>query len=192
LIINWIDEAPIITFRKLIASVGLMVLVTLGALFLGLLACFWLTPIGVPALKRLAGGKAPPDLRFGYGVDETYQLLDRYGPAGIAHWRRLLLLDMIFPAVYALLFSSLAHEWAGFVEAGPIWRFAAIAAPLASCASDYAENLALLRALDNLPARSPGIVTWASRFTRGKFVFLLAIPAIPFLQWGFSVASGTR
>jgi hypothetical protein len=150
----------------------------------GFLAVFWLTPIGVPTLTRIGGGRTSPDLRFGYGGEETYRLLDAYGAKGVAHWRRLLLIDMIFPAVYAALFVVLAGQWAGWVGAGPVWRAVAVGCPLLAGASDYAENLLLLRVLGALPRRTPAAVAAASLFTRAKFASCAMTLAVPLLHWG--------
>src|SRR6478672_3383083 len=125
----------------------MLVIAALGVLFTGLLALFWLTPLGVPRLKQLGGGQASPDLWFGYRADEIYRLLDLYGSRGIAHWRRLLWLDMVFPAVYAALFALLLQRWANWVHAGPLWRVAATVFPVLAGTSDYFENILLLAVL---------------------------------------------
>lgn len=104
----------------------MLIIAGLGTLFAGFLGLFWLTPLGVPALKRFGGGQPSPDLRFGYRAEETYRLLDLYGPCGIAHWRRMLWLDMVFPAVYAALFALLGAKWAQFLQPGQIWAACAI------------------------------------------------------------------
>src|SRR5689334_2318727 len=106
----------------------------LAVTFAGFLVLFWLTPLGVPALRRLGQGEMPPDLRFGYRADAAYRLIEGYGARGQAHWRRLLLLDMVFPAVYAALFALLLLRWADWMQAGPAWH-AAAAAPLLAGAS---------------------------------------------------------
>jgi hypothetical protein len=162
----------------------MLLLLVLGAAFVGFLALFWLTPLGVPTLKRLGGGQVSPDLSFGYRADDVYRLLARYGAAGIAHWRRLLLLDMVFPGVYAALFALLAAEWAQWVGAEPSWRIAAIACPILAGASDYIENLLLLAMLRALPRKAPALVAAASLFTRAKFIFSHATLAVPLLYWG--------
>src|SRR3954447_5050864 len=90
--------------------VSMPIEIALAVVFAGFLALFWLTPLGLPTLKRLGG--LSPDLKFTYGATETYRLLDRYGSAGVAHWRRMLWLDMIFPGIYATLFALLAMDWA--------------------------------------------------------------------------------
>ncbi|MCW0017448.1 hypothetical protein [Rhizobium sp. BT-226] len=160
-----------------------MMILVLGALFLGFMALYWLTPLGVPTLKRLGGGEASPDLRFGYQPDETYRLLAHYGPAGIAHFRRLLWIDMVFPGVYAALFALLTLEWAQWVDASPAWAAAGVGCAMAAGASDYVENILLMRVLGALPARADATVRAASIFTRAKFVFSKLTLAIPVAQW---------
>src|SRR6478735_1135153 len=120
---NWTDKSTASRLGQLRKRRrSMLVIAALGVLFTGLLALFWLTPLGVPRLKQLGGGQASPDLWFGYRADEIYRLLDRYGSRGIAHWRRLLWLYMVFPAVYAALFALLGARWAQFVNAGPVWE----------------------------------------------------------------------
>jgi hypothetical protein len=160
----------------------------LAVTFVGFLQLFWLTPLGVPALRRLGGGEMSPDLRFGYRPDEIYQLIERYGPRGRAHWRRLLLLDMVFPAVYAALFALLLLRWADWANAGAAWR-AAAAAPVLAGASDYTENVLLLKVLRAWPRRMPAAVAAASCFTRAKFVFSWLTPLIPLAFCGWTVVS---
>jgi len=158
--------------------------VILASAFVGFLVVFWFTPIGVPTLRRLGRGQMSPDLQFGYAGEDVYRLLDIYGAKGVAHWRRMLLLDMIFPAVYAALFAVLAARWAGWVGAGPAWRAVAVACPILAGASDYVENLLLLAVLGALPCKTPAAVVAASVFTRAKFVFSFSTVAVPLLHWG--------
>jgi len=162
----------------------MLITVALAIAFVGFLILFWLTPIGVPTLKRLGRGEMSPDLRFRYGPEETYRLLGVYGPAGVAHWRRMLMLDMIFPGIYAALFAMLASAWADWIGAGPAWRVVAVGAPILAGASDYVENVLLLGILRALPQRVPGAVIAASRFTSAKFIFSHLTLAVPLLHWG--------
>src|SRR5262245_11240951 len=155
----------------------------LGAACLGFLALFWLSPLGVPALKRLGGGALSPDLRFGYRPDETYRLLAHYGEKGFAHWRRMLWIDMVFPAVYAALLALLAIEWARWVHPGAIWSAFAVACPVGAALSDYVENALLLHVIAAFPARRDGAVRVASVFTQTKFVLFYATLVIPIVQW---------
>ena len=162
----------------------MLIQIALAGLFAGFLILFWFTPVGIPTLKRFGGGQMSPDLKFHYRADETYRLLDLYGAAGVAHWRRMLWLDMIFPGVYAALFAALALDWAGWVGAGPTWRLAAVACPILASACDYVENVLLLGVLAALPRRTPGAIAGASAFTGAKFLFSHATLAIPLLHWG--------
>jgi hypothetical protein len=162
----------------------MLITVALAIAFVGFLLLFWFTPVGVPTLKRLGRGEMSPDLRFRYGPEETYRLLGVYGPQGVAHWRRMLMLDMIFPGIYAALFAMLAWGWADWDGAGPAWRAAAIGAPILAGTSDYVENLLLLRVLAALPRQIPATVISASRFTSAKFIFSHLTLAVPLLHWG--------
>lgn len=160
----------------------------LAVTFASFLALFWLTPLGVPALRRLGGGEMPPDLRFGYRPEDAYRLIERYGPRGRANWRRMLRLDMVFPAVYAALFALLLVRWADWAHVAPAWR-AAAALPVLAGASDYAENVLLLKVLRALPRRIPAAVVAASFFTRAKFIFSWLTPLIPLAFCGWTVVS---
>lgn len=162
----------------------MLIQIALAGLFAGFLILFWFTPVGIPTLKRFGAGEMAPDLKFHYRADETYRLLDLYGAAGVAHWRRMLWLDMVFPGVYAALFALLAMDWARWVDAGPTWRLAAIACPILAGASDYVENILLLGVLRTLPRKSPRAVAAASTFTSAKFLFSHVTLAIPVLHWG--------
>jgi len=162
----------------------MLVMIILGGAFFAFLALFWLTPIGVPTLKHLGGGQMSPDLTFGYGPEETYRLLDRYGPGGISHWRGMLLLDMVFAGVYAAFFALLAMAWARRVGAGSPWQAVAVVCPILAGVSDYIENVLLLGVLRALPQRRPAAVSGASLFTRAKFTFSYATLAVPLVYWG--------
>jgi hypothetical protein len=159
-----------------------LIIVVLGVLCMAFLSLFWLTPWGVPTLKRLGGGQVSPDLSFGYRPSDAYRLLDRYGAQGVSHWRRLLLLDMAFPALYAAFLALLATKWSQMADAGLVWETAAIACPILAGLSDYAENILWLRILGALPERSDEAVAAASLFTRAKFIFFGATVAIPLLH----------
>ena len=162
----------------------------LAAAAVGFLFLFWLSPIGVPALKRLGNGKPSPDLTFGYTAADTYGLLTIYGQPGIDHWRRLLLLDMVFPAVYGALLALLASKWALWAGAGPAWRAMAVSSPIVSAAADYVENVLLLRVIASPQKRMPVTVTTASAFTRLKFLFFIATLLTPLAYWGSELVAG--
>jgi hypothetical protein len=164
----------------------------LAAAFAGFLVLFWFTPVGVPALKAFGGGEMSPDLRFGYRPAEAYGLIERYGPRGVGHWRRMLWLDMIFPGVYGALFALLMLRWAAWVHAAPAWRTAGAALPLAAGASDYVENVLLLGILAAWPKRAPAAVRAASLFTCAKFIFSWSTLALPLVFWALTLTGRGR
>jgi hypothetical protein len=124
-----------------------------GALTVAFLAGFWLLPGGVLALRRRAGGEPQVDVRPGYSPATLYRLLQLYGAQGIRMFRRLLLADMVFPAVYAtflyLLGDLAAAAHPGAARAARVVCVMAIAA----ASFDYLENLSLLYVLHCLPGR---------------------------------------
>lgn len=158
-------------------------LATLGVATGAFLALFWLTPLGVPPLRRRGGGKLPPDLRFGYSADEVYRLMTVYGAAGLAHWRRMLLIDMLFPCAYAPFIAMLGARWADWAAAGPLWREAGVACLTVAVACDYGENALLLGVINAFPRRRSAATAAASLFTRGKFLFVWIALAFPLIHW---------
>lgn len=71
---------------------------------------FWSSPQGIRDLERRAGGAMQLDLRLGHTPEQAAQLLDLYGQAGIARFRGMLWVDMMFPAVYAAFFASIGLD----------------------------------------------------------------------------------
>ena len=127
--------------------------------------------VGRPALKQLGGGQASPDLGSAIALAKPIAFWALW-PHGITHWRRLLWLDMGFPAVYAALFVLLGAKWAQFVGAGPGWQACAIGFPTrrrSVTTSGTSSCLGRRRAAGS--PRCP--ITAASLFTQGKFSFLL-------------------
>jgi hypothetical protein len=55
------------------------------------------------ALRLLARGEPQVDVRPGYSPETLYRLRQLYGSQGIRMFRRMLMADMIFPAVYGTL-----------------------------------------------------------------------------------------
>jgi hypothetical protein len=147
----------------------IIVLITFGIAFVSL---YWLAPWGVLALERL-GGTRPPDVNFRFRPRDAYSLLERYGPTGVAYWRRLLWMDMVFPLIYIPLLIRLGEPWTKAAGAGIFWKSALIVLPIAAAISDYLEDIFWLRVLAALPKHQDIVVFTASFFTRAKFVLLL-------------------
>jgi hypothetical protein len=72
------------------------------------LCWFWFSQNGVLHLKKIADGEIQVDVRIGYRSNTLYRLLDKYGKEGRSHFRKMLYVDMIFPALYGASIFSLA------------------------------------------------------------------------------------
>lgn len=151
----------------------------LGTATLVFLATFWLMPGGVLELRRRALGGLPVDLRPGYSPETLYALLRLYGSEGVRSFRRLLLADLVFPAVYGAFLFSLG-DLAAAAHRGAVWIAVAIRVmALFTAGCDYAENIFLLVVLHALPQRRPAAVRAASLCTTLKMTgFALALAAL--------------
>ncbi len=135
---------------------------------------FWLLPGGVLALRRRAYGELQVDVRAGYSPATLYRLLQSYGPEGRALFKRMLLADMVFPAVYAAFLVTLANL-AGASDAASAARVAAIAA----AGWDYIENMLLLFVLHRFPACQSSAARLAGLSTSAKMLsFMIALGAL--------------
>ena len=128
-----------------------------------MLGWLWFSPGGVLSLYQRAGAMQV-DIRFAYGPGTLYQLLEAYGAAGRESFRRLLLIDMVFPAIYAATLCVFA-DWLG---GGTRAAVAAQTAAICAAAFDYTENLLLLSILRHFPARHDLQARFASLSTSLK------------------------
>ena len=146
----------------------LLLLALAGVFLLG----FWFAPGGVLALRRMAQGELQVDVRPGYGPETLFRLLDAYGLAGRACFRRMLYLDMVFPAVYAAaLYRIAGHGLHGALKG------AAQDLGLLAAAFDYLENLLLLRVLDPYPRRQVRLARAAGMATSLKMLSFAGVLA---------------
>lgn len=153
---------------------------SLGLVCLAFLANFWLTPWGVLALKRQAAGEIQVDLRPWYRPADLRRLLERYGPTGRKTFRRMLLVDMAFPAFYAAFFAALALAAPASPMAQPAVGLAVLAALM-----DYAENACLLAVLARWPAFDDHLPRLAARFTAAKVSTMAATVVLVTLMFAF-------
>ena len=137
-------------------------------LLLGLLA--GLIPvfgvIAVTVAKILAEtGVLIPDFHVGYSADDLSEMLTGMGEMGRALYTRVLWLDVLNPAFYALLLVVLLARLGA-----PAWQRALA---LLAGALDYAENVALWTAVVRFPEPPPG---WGGTISPVKhFVLGLAL-----------------
>lgn len=118
-----------------------------------------LTFLVFPAIP--IGGELLDVRSGGYGHAEVMAALEGYGADGRATYiLASLLLDTLFPAIYATFFVGLFHRLA------PIDALRAAAwVPLALAAVDLGENWQIVAMLAQYPDVSPGQAASASAFT---------------------------
>lgn len=113
------------------------------------------------------------DAHLSYTPQQAYQALEAYEPAGrMQYARTILLLDIVFPVVYALLLSLLAAR--GLVHAFPASpRIQSLALlPFAAMLCDWLENGCILVLLARFPQRLDGLAAAAGGFTLLKWIVL--------------------
>jgi len=121
-----------------------------------------LLPVGVPALRQLAGGERILDLRPGYSPQTAHRFLEALGRAGRARYLEMLwTVDLALPALFSVaLWTALGR---GALRR---WRWVGLAAG----AADYLENLAITALIAAFPGRNDALVLAASVLTSSKLL----------------------
>ena len=118
-------------------------------------------------LKAIAGDTATVlDIRMSYDLETVQSLFDQYGPEGRAISMKVhYLIDMLYPIFYGgflvllLIYLMGKNNWIGWL-------------PLAGIVLDVAENLSILRLLNQYPNITENMVLMSSVFTMGKWITL--------------------
>lgn len=108
-------------------------------------------------INRLAGKPIGPiDLTIGFSPDRTLQLVADYGPEARRYYAQVeLTVDIIYPLVYAMLFTVILTL---LFRNKPYKPFAWVALfPFVSQLFDYLENGAIIGLLTTYPAQSPAL-----------------------------------
>ncbi|MGA2227391.1 MAG: hypothetical protein ABSH41_23395 [Syntrophobacteraceae bacterium] len=157
----------------------LTAVVVLLAIVGGFLGWFWLAPGGVLSLRRIADGDLQVDVRLAYSPSTLYRLLGKYGKKGRRSFQRMLLVDMVFPAVYGTSLYLLSDLLAALHETQlKAWSIAQIFA-ISAAAFDYTENALLLSIVRRFPARHVQLARAASICTSLKMLsFFVAVFAL--------------
>jgi hypothetical protein len=146
----------------------------LGAIVFFLLFHFWISPW----LQRHMGGEELMDLMQWRTPADVDAALSAYGESGRALYRRVLLVDLLFPLVYvpplalSTAFAAPKLRW--------LRRYAYIAVvlPIVGGLFDWGENLTLLVQVSQFPNHTY-LVSWiAGAMTLLKFTTLIASVAI--------------
>ncbi len=147
---------------------GLLLLVALYALVFGLIIST------INKLVHITGGIGILDFDRGYTRSRVIEVFGSYGEAGMSLYSRIQMLDLINPAVYSLLISSLVCLSVRRSKA--IWL---VIVPLLAGLLDYLENLTLYLLVKSYPNVSEGLVSLSSTLSIIKNIALFgAIAAL--------------
>ncbi len=143
--------------------------------FIGLLVLFNILlntpglPTSSPTMKGYSPTFTPFDLQAsGYTKQSFVDDLTKLGEEGRGVYKNFMLLDIFFPAIYGCTFAALLFlVWKNRQDK---WRYLFLA-PLATAATDYAENLFISLSFAAFPTSSVTLVSLASMATQLKMVF---------------------
>lgn len=128
------------------------------------------------------GAQGPPDLLLFASPDALRVCIDALGEAGRALYLRTFYVDMVYPAVYSLLFASifvLAGRRLGVEEAAG--RLAALF--FVGAAADWAENVCFLAIMRGWPEALAALFQAGAVFNHIKWgslvlAIFLGVPAL--------------
>lgn len=133
------------------------------------------------------------DFRFdGYDLAALREALARAGAEGRQVYQRFMLLDLAFPAVYAMFWIGLLQRLEG--ASGPPWHWAP-GVPALTALVDYGENLFIAGAVLLDPDAPASLVRLASACTQAKLLAtagLLATVAVVLLRRAFLLLRSRR
>lgn len=110
------------------------------------------------------------DLQSSYSPERAYQLIDSYGEEGRQYYALIeLTLDLIYPILNALMFSTLTiYLFRRVFPPDSFWQKLPLLGPIVMIV-DYLENVGIVTMLLSYPRRL-GVVAWtANVFTATKF-----------------------
>ncbi|HSK87517.1 MAG TPA: hypothetical protein VK880_04130 [Anaerolineales bacterium] len=110
------------------------------------------------------------DMKASYSAEEAYQLIASYGEEGRQYYAIIeLTLDVIYPLLSALMFSSLTiYFFRRVFPLNSFWQKLPLLG-LIVMAVDYLENTAIVVMLLNYPRRLEVVAQAANMFTVAKF-----------------------
>lgn len=127
----------------------------------------WSGRFSLAAVERACGAPAP-DVRTAPSVSDVHAFLAGCGLDGLAAYRDLQVVDLVYPAVNAALLILVLSLLSQRLRLSLAWLFVL---PIAAAVGDYVENLAAWAML----GREPGQASWADAlFLVGSAVKVLA------------------
>ena len=140
---------------------GLLLLTVLYALVFGLIINT------ISQLTDITGGIGILDFDRGYTHGRVIEVFSSYSDAGMTLYLRIQLLDLINPALYSLLISSLVYL---LVRRSKVIWLSII--PLLAGLLDYLENLTLYLLVQSYPDISESLVSFSSALSIIKNIAL--------------------
>ncbi|USD64058.1 hypothetical protein [Vibrio sp. SCSIO 43136] len=145
----------------------------------------------IPKLMSYASGLEIFDMSpTGYNYEMAVALLNGLGEEGRAFYYRHLMLDTLYPALFAVCYYLLFHWVANKSQLqsnGWLWLSAL---PLLSALFDYLENIGIYAMLQSYPDLSANLVEMTSWFTVVKsmsatlyWFALLTVAAVGLVKW---------
>lgn len=123
---------------------------------------FWFSEASIKADY----GTGTLDLQFGSHATQAITTLDRLGKSGRSAYDAFQVVDLLFPASYALALAGLI--WAGWGGARQRWVIILAAVPMFGACLDYLENLLVRVALSTYPDVPTNLLTVSTTVTTLK------------------------
>lgn len=153
--------------QRMAAWVGGRRLVVLVPLFVVLLWLISFSPFWFSeASMQEAYGTGTLDLQFGSDATRAMTTLDALGTEGRRAYDAFQVVDILFPASYAVALAGLI--WTGWDGARHRWVLTVTAVPVVGAVLDYAENLLVRVALSSYPDVPGGLLRMSTTVTTVK------------------------
>lgn len=128
-------------------------------------------PYGTTEFTLLTGGLQVPDISFTYSSASVYSLLGAFGQNGRdIYMSQILPLDTIFAITYLLFFGTTLSILIRYLLPGMPEFQGLVILPVVGAISDIIENVCFILVVLMYPAQLPLVVSFASVFTKLKFV----------------------
>lgn len=155
------------TRRNILLALAVFVVINAGIL-----------PVAGARIEAYSNGVGPLDLRPGYTPAEAYASLSAYGAEGRQFYLLVeLTVDLLYPVVYAFVFSlTILYCLREVLPAGHI-LFRAALLPWVGMLADFVENAGIAWMLLNFPSQLDSVAVFTSTVTLIKWLFTFSAMA---------------
>ncbi len=148
--------------------------------FVILLSLFVLTSLSFlwmfHRMEMVAGISGMLDVQVYYTPESARQFLSALGKAGRSIYLQALMIDLLYPIIYALLLRDIMRFALNRLsDSSPQWLRTTVVLPFAVAALDYLENLGEFLMIIRYPHFSPTLARITSRVTMLKWSGVLLI-----------------